>query len=234
VRDAFDDTSSAVLVAFAAALVVAVALRRSGPRTVLAWLCFPPLAVAVASGTNDLLLAAALAIALAVAARGGRAAFALAAGAWIKLAPLALLPLWLARTSGRPLLRALTAIAGLSAALCAWLLVLDGPAGIGHMLHAMSFQLERGTLQSAWTLLGLGAAQQVAQAATIALVAWAGLNARRIATDPARLAALSGAILAALQLSASNWSYLYVVWLFPCAAVALIADRTAVSAGRRR
>src|SRR5262249_53009032 len=35
VRDAFDDTSSAVLVAFAAALVVAVALRKSGPRIVL-------------------------------------------------------------------------------------------------------------------------------------------------------------------------------------------------------
>ncbi|HEY1596212.1 MAG TPA: hypothetical protein VGF74_12505 [Thermoleophilaceae bacterium] len=230
VRDAFDDTSSAVLVAFAAALVVAVALRKSGPRTVLAWLCFPPLAVAVASGTNDLLVAAAVALALALVARGGRAALALTAGAWIKLAPLALLPIWLARTTGRPLLRAAGAVAGLSAALALWILVLAGPAGIGHMLHALSFQLDRGTLQSAWALLDLGALQQVAQAATIALVAWGALNARRIAADPVRLAALSGAVLTALQLSASNWSYLYVVWLFPCAAVALIADRRAVTA----
>jgi hypothetical protein len=195
----------------------------------LAWLCFPPLAVAVASGTNDLLLAAAIALALALAARSARAALALTAGAWIKLAPLALLPIWLARTQGRPLRRALGAVAGLSAALLAWILVLGGPAGIGHMLHAMTFQLDRGTLQSAWSLLGLGALQQVAQAATIALVAWGALNARRIATDPARLAALSGAVLAALQLSASNWSYLYVVWLFPCAALALIADRESVT-----
>ncbi|HEY2602485.1 MAG TPA: hypothetical protein VGI67_13085 [Thermoleophilaceae bacterium] len=229
VRDSFDDTSSAVLVAFAAALVVAVALRRSGPRGVLAWLCFPPLAVAVASGTNDVLLAAAIALALALAARGGRSALVLAAGAWIKLAPLALLPIWLARTSGRPLIRAVTAVAGLSAALCAWIIVLGGPAGVGHMLHAISFQFERGTLQSAWTLLGLGPAQQVAQAATIALVAWGTLNARRIATEPARLAAVSGAVLAALQLSAGNWSYLYAVWLFPCAALALIAGRTVAS-----
>jgi hypothetical protein len=229
VRDAFDDTSSAVFVAFAAALVVAVALRRSGPRTVLAWLCFPPLAVAVASGTNDLLLAAAIGLALALAARSARAALALTAGAWIKLAPLALLPIWLARTQGRPLRRALGAVAGLSATLVAWILILGGPAGIGHMLHAMTFQLDRGTLQSAWSLLGLGALQQVAQAATIALVAWGALNARRIATDPVRLAALSGAVLAALQLSASNWSYLYVVWLFPCAALALIADRESVT-----
>jgi hypothetical protein len=232
VRDAFDDTSSAVLVAFAAALVVAVALRPSGSRTVLAWLCFPPLAVAVASGTNDVLLAAAVALALAAASRSGRAALALTAGAWIKLAPLALLPIWLARTHGRPLLRAIGAAAVLSAALAAWVLVLGGFAGIDHMLSAMSFQLSRGTLQSAWALLGLGPAQQVAQAATIALIAWAVLSARRTATDPARLAALSGAVLAALQLSASNWSYLYVVWLFPCAALALIADRAPLTVAR--
>ena len=61
VRDAFDDTSGAVLVALAAALLVAATLRRSGPRMVLAWLCFPPVAIAVAAGTNDLLLAAAVA-----------------------------------------------------------------------------------------------------------------------------------------------------------------------------
>jgi hypothetical protein len=232
VHDSFDDTTSAVFVAFTAALVVAVALRRSGRRTMLAWLCFPPLAVAVASGTNDLLLAVAVALALAAAARGGRSALALTAGAWIKLAPLALLPIWLARSGGRPLARALLAVAGLSVTLTAWVLILGGPAGIGHMLHALSFQLSRGTLQSAWSLLGLGPAQQVAQAATIALVVWGALNARRIAKDPARLAALSGAVLAALQLSASNWSYLYVVWLFPCAALALLADRAPVTSTR--
>ncbi|HEX6459019.1 MAG TPA: hypothetical protein VF032_08900 [Thermoleophilaceae bacterium] len=232
VRDAFDDTSSAVLMAFAATLVVALALRGSGRRAVLAWLTFPPLAVAVASGTNDLLLAAALALALAAAARGGRAALALTAGAWIKLAPLALLPVWLARTRGRPLLRAVGAVAVLSAALTIWIVALGGAAAPGHMLHALTFQLDRGTLQSAWTLLGLGAAQQVAQAATIALIAWAALRARHFGTDAARLAAVSGAVLAALQLTASNWSYLYVVWLFPCAAVALLAEQRAVT--RRR
>jgi hypothetical protein len=229
VRDAFDDTSSAVLVAFAAALVVAVALRKAGPRAVLAWLCFPPLAVAVASGTNDLLLAAAIALALALSAHNTRAALALAAGAWIKLAPLALLPLWLARTSGKPLIRAAGAVAGISAALVVWILALGGTAGVGQMLTALTFQLDRGTLQSAWALLDLGPLQQVAQAATIALIAWAALNAKRLATDAARLAALSGAILAALQLSASNWSYLYLVWLFPCAAFALLADRSSVT-----
>ena len=226
VRDAFDDTSSAVLVAFAAALVAAAALRKSGRRALLAWLCFPPLAVAVASGTNDLLLAAAVALALALAARGGRSALVLAAGAWIKLAPIALVPLWLARTRGKPLRRAVTAMAALTGGLTAALLLLGGSAGIGHMLDAISFQLDRGTLQSAWALLDATWAQHIAQAATLALIAWSALKAREIATDPARLAALCGALLAALQLSATNWSYLYVVWLFPCAAFALLGDRS--------
>ena len=131
-------------------------------------------------------------------------------------------------------MRAAGAVLAPSAALAVWILVLGGPAGIGHMLHAMSFQLDRGTLQSAWSLLGLGAAQQVAQAATIALLAWGALKAGTMATDPVRLAAMSGAVLAALQLSASNWSYLYVVWLFPCAAVALIADRARTAATATR
>ena len=226
VRDAFDDTSSAVLVAFAAALVVAAALRKSGRRALLAWLCFPPLAVAVASGTNDLLLAAAIALTLALAAHSSRSALMLAAGAWIKLAPIALAPLWLARTRGKPLMRAVTAMAALSAALIATLLVMGGSSGVAHMLDAMTFQLDRGTLQSAWALLDATWAQHIAQAATLALIAWSALKAREIATDPARLAALCGALLAALQLSATNWSYLYVVWLFPCAAFALLGDRS--------
>jgi glycosyl transferase family 87 len=234
VRDAFDDTSSAVLVAFAAALLVAVALRASGRRAVLAWLCFPPVAVAVASGTNDLLLAAAVAAGLALAARGGRSALALAAGAWIKLAPLAVLPFWLARLRGRPLARALAAAAGLSASLVTWMLILGGAAAPARMVHALSFQFERGTLQSAWALLGAGGLQHVAQAATLGLIAWTALHARRVPDlDPARAAALAGAVLAALQLSASNWSYLYVVWLFPCAAMALIGEpRVEAAAGR--
>ncbi|MGZ4203045.1 MAG: glycosyltransferase 87 family protein [Thermoleophilaceae bacterium] len=223
VRDGFDDTSGALLIGLAGALVTAAALRRAGARTVLAWLSFPPLVIAVAAGTNDILLAAAIAIALAVASRPGRAALALAAGAWIKLAPLALLPLWLARTRGKPLLRAIGAAAALSAVLCAELAFFGGSDAFPRMLHALSFQLERGTLQSAWALLGIGPLQAVVQALALAGIAFAAVNARRLASDPARLAAATGAVLAALQLSASNWTYLYLLWLFPPVAVALLA-----------
>src|SRR2546423_4107901 len=47
---------------------------------------------------RSLLLAAVLAWALLAAARPGRAWLLLAAGAWIKVVPLVLAPLWLART----------------------------------------------------------------------------------------------------------------------------------------
>jgi hypothetical protein len=238
VRNAFDDTSGALLVGFAATLLTALCLKRFGARMTLAWLCFPPVAVAVAAGTNDLLLAAALAAALALASRPGRSALALAAGAWIKLAPIALIPIWLAHTRGRPLLRALAAGALVTAALSAWILIIGGPAGFGHMLHALSFQLDRGTLQSAWALLGAEPLQRAVQAATLGGIAWAALAAR---DNPARLVPLSGAVLAALQLAASNWTYLYAVWLFPAAALALLSegatpDRAAqpTRTGRRR
>jgi hypothetical protein len=193
----------------------------------LAWLSFPPLAVVVAAGTNDTLLAAAIALALATASRPGRSALALAAGAWIKLAPLALLPLWLARTRGRPLLRSATAITALSALLTAWLLLLGGTGAIPKMLDAMSFQLERGTLSSLYAQLGAATLQRVVQAATLAGIVYAALEAKKLSGDPVRLAAAAGAILAALQLAASNWTYLYAVWLFPAIAFALLSDSRA-------
>src|SRR6185437_10566013 len=209
VRDAFDDTSGALLVGLAAALLTAIAMKSS--RLTLAWLCFPPVVVAVAAGTNDLLLALAIAAALAYSSRS---ILALTAGAWIKLAPVALLPIWLVRTRGKNL----TSAAALTTALTASLLILGGPGAFEDMLHALSFQFSRGNAQSAWSMLGIEALQPIAQATVIAGIAWATTRADRI-----NLAAASGAILAALQLTAGNWTYLYVVWLFPALAFALLS-----------
>ena len=123
---------------------------------------------------------------------------------------------------------------GLSALLGAWLLVMGGPTAPAKMVHAVGFQLGRGTLQSAWELLGANTLGHVFQAATVAGVVWAALNARRLAAEPARLVAASGAILAALQLGATNWTYLYTVWLFPAVALALLAEQPARRPDPRR
>ena len=116
------------------------------------------------------------------------------------LAPLALLPVWLARSRGRALRRSAAAAATLSGALTAWLLLLGGPEALPKMLDAMSFQLGRGGVHSAWALLGTSASSRprcspASSGRTLA--------ARDIGDDPRRLAAA--------QLAASNWSYLHAV-----------------------
>jgi hypothetical protein len=53
---------------------------------------------------------------------------------------------------------------------------------------------------------------------------------RRLAGDPARLAALTGAILIGVQLSANYVTFAYLPWIFPPVAVALLG-RTGYGAG---
>jgi hypothetical protein len=155
----------------------------------------------------------------------------------VKLLPVALAPFWLARLRGAELRRAVAALAAVSAAVLALLLALGGLGGVGDMAHALSFQLERGSLYSVWQVLGIQGLQVVAQAGLLAFVAALALRARHdagLAADPRRLAAAAGAVLIGLQLTANYWTYAYLPWAVVCVAVALLADgpgRTAASRG---
>lgn len=252
VRDVWDDTTVALAMAAAAALATALALgrvvggggstvrprrtreadlgrapvpREDALRAALAFLVFPPVMIAASTGTTDLLLAALVASALLCVARPGRSSALLAAAAWFKLVPVVLLPLWLAPRRGRALVRALGAIGAVSAASMLTVLAVGGTGGLGAMVHAVAFQFERGSLHSAWTALGLEALQPLAQAGVLALLAAGCLRLRRapeLASDPARMAALAGAILLGMQLAANYWAYLYLAWAFPCIALALL------------
>ncbi len=226
VRDGFDSLDAALYLATAFALLAALALglavrRRGGDgaRVALAMLAFPPVMIAASSGSNDVVAAALVAAALAL----GSTAVLSAAG-WVKLAPLALVPLWIAaaRDRGHALFEAVVVTAGLAA----MVLVLGGTAGFGDLLNALSFQAERGSLLSPWAMLGAGGAQVVFQAAVVACIAGACVRAwtdRSLAGDPRRMAALGAAILLAVQLAANHWSYTYLAWVFPLLAVALLA-----------
>ncbi|MGH2979398.1 MAG: hypothetical protein ACRDLQ_07150, partial [Solirubrobacterales bacterium] len=98
VRDGFDGLEGALWVATAFALVAALALGRAGGRRLaIAFLAFPPVMVAASSGSNDVVAAAFVAGALACAARAGASSAALAVAGWVKLVPLAVIPLWVAR-----------------------------------------------------------------------------------------------------------------------------------------
>lgn len=233
VRDSFSDMTGALFVAVAAALVAAWGIHRAARpwgesgawRHVLAWFAFPPTLMAASSGTNDLAAAAAVAAGLGLFVHAGRAAAVLAAGAWIKVAPAAVLPLWLAR---RDLPRGLAAVVAVSAGCIAVLIAVDGPGAVRAMLEAIGFQAERGSLYSIWSQLDASWLQTPAQAALAGLVAGATVLVARsseVRRDPVRLAALAGAILAALQLSAGYWTFAYLPWLLPPLLLALFPFR---------
>ena len=226
VRDGFDNLDGALYVAAGFALLAAfalgVAVRRSGgdgARVALAMLAFPPVMIAASSGSNDVVAAALVASALAAGSTA-----ALAAAGWVKLAPLALVPVWIAAARDRG--HALFEAVAVTAALAAVVLVVGGTAGFGDMLNALSFQAERGSLLSPWAVLGAGGVQVVFQAAVVACIAGACVRVwtdRALAADPRRMAALGAAILLGVQLAANNWSYTYLAWVFPLLAVALLA-----------
>jgi hypothetical protein len=199
----------------------------AGLRAALAWLACPPLFVAVSSGTSDVLLAALLTGALVLSQRRLASAALIVAAGWFKLVPFALLPVWLARLRGRRLVAALALLAASAAATWALLVALGGAGAPARMLHAIGYQLDRRTLHSPWTLLGIEWLQPLAQAGVLALVAGATVRARRdaaFAADPLRLAAFAGAVLLGLQLCGNYWTYLYLAWAAPCVVLSLLAD----------
>lgn len=253
VHDSWDVANGALIVAAAAALAGAAlvarlgcslaaspartpaerpddAARAAGLRAALAWLTLPPLLVTVSTGTSDVLLGALLVAALVLARRPLASAATILLAGWFKVVPFALLPIWLARLRGRRLAAALALAAASAAVTLAALVALGGAGAPMRMLHAIAYQADRRTLHSPWTLLGIEWLQPLGQAAVLALVAGATVRARRdsaFAQDPARLAALAGAVLLGVQLTGNYWTYLYLAWVVPCVVAGLLADSPA-------
>jgi hypothetical protein len=229
VTSTWDEVTGALVLAAMFALATAWGLAQAlgGDRAtaLLIAFAFPPALLSITSGTNDVLIAAALAWALAWSARAGRSTALVTLAGLAKIAPLALVPAWIARTRGRARLRAIGASAAVCGAVLALLLALGGPQGPLDMLHAIGFQAERRSLNSVYLAFGIEAVQPLVQALTVA-IAVAGATFLALdddaAADPRRLAALAAAVLAMLQLAAHYWAPLYLLWLLPPAALALL------------
>jgi hypothetical protein len=87
----------------------------------------------------------------------------------------------------------------------------------------IAFQADRGSPFSIWGLYDaawLDGAQRVVQVAAAAGAIALALVPRR--RDAVGLAALSAAILIALQLGITHWFYLYIPWFFPLVMIALL------------
>ena len=183
--------------------------------------------IIASTGTTDVVLAAMLALAVLLWWRPGASMAVLAVAGWFKLAPFALVPVWLAPLRGRRLAASIGSLAAVSAGATALALALGGLHGLAAMAHAVSYQLDRGSVQSPWAVLGITSVQPIAQACVLALIAAAAVRLRydhELAGDRARIAALSAAILLALELVANYWTFLYLAWILPLISLSLVAD----------
>ena len=247
VRSEWDSVDGALAVAVAAALLAAWATRRSvasrpgpkrqpeveevGLRAALAVLAFPAVLITASTGTTDIALAAMLSLALLLWRRPAAGSGVLAVAGWFKLAPFALLPVFLAPLCGRRLLAAVAALVAVSLAVLALVVSLGGVHGVTEMVHAVSYQFTRGTNQSLWTALGIVDLQPIAEACVLGLIAAAVIAVWREpwrAADSRLMAATSAAVLIGLQLAADYWAFLYVVWVVPLLCVSLLAPAVPV------
>ena len=201
--------------------------RVRGPTTGIvlayAWAAYPFTLYALASDSNDTLVALLIVVALLVAGSAPARGVAAAWAGLTKFAPLALAPLFLRGTGDWPRKRSLAAY-GLAYVLAAAVAML--PVLLHHDLHAfwqdtISYQSGRGSPFSVWGLWGgLGLAQHLVQGAAAGLaLAVAFVPRRRGLTE---VAALGAAVLIALQLGISHWFYLYIPWFFPLVMLALV------------
>ena len=225
----WDDPLGALLLNALVVLVclAGVAATTRGARwpAMLALLAFPAALMGSSSGTNDVLIAATLIWAFAWFTRPAASGALVMLAGVAKVAPLVILPLWLARLRGAELRRALAACAAVGATCLAALVAIGGLDGPAAMVHAIAFQFSRRSELSVWTALGLQPLQPLAQALALALVVGGTVlvwRDRSVAADPRRVAGLVTAILAALQLSASHWAPMYLLWFAPPAMIALL------------
>jgi hypothetical protein len=191
--------------------------RALGVALAYAWTAFPYTAFVLESNSNDTLVA--LACIAALLAFIGRSAVgsgvAVGLGAAAKFAPLALAPLFARR---RPIVFGAVLLVTLAVVVLPF--VPDG--GFRELYdRTLGYQVGRPSPFSVWGQVdSLGWLQTVVKSGAVALALLVAFLPRR--PDARQIAALGAAILIALQLAASHWFYLYVVWFAPLVLVVVM------------
>jgi hypothetical protein len=242
----WDDLAAAHAAAIAFDLLTIVGLfllgrrLRAGPEGRLlglalafAWASYPYTLFVLASNANDSLVAMLVVYALlAVTSAPGRGAL-LGLAVAAKFAPLALAPLFArgiggARSDGRgwgARLRGPAVFAAAFGVVVAALVVPFVPDGGLRELYdrTVGYQAGRDSPFSVWGQVGsLGWLHTAVKVATVGLALAVAVVPRR--RGPVQVAALAAAVVIALQLAATHWFYLYVVWFAPLTLVAMFAS----------
>lgn len=186
-----------------------------------AWTACPWTAYVLESNTDDAIVAAAVAAALAAwtwpLARGAM----IGAGTAVKLAPASLLPAALA--GGRR--AALLALAGFVLVVLAATLPFIPDGGLRELYDTtLGYQLGTPSPFSVWgRWAGFDTLQSVAKVAAVGVTLWAAWIAVRRPRNLAIAAAALATGLLAAELVAIHWIYFYFVWFLPSLLVALFA-----------
>jgi Glycosyltransferase family 87 len=204
--------------------------RMLGAALAYAWVAYPYTAFSLETNSNDSLVALCCVAALlactldpARAARGAALrGLAVGLGAAAKFAPLALAPLFaFAGRTHRWRWAAVFALV-LAATLAATVFPFVPDGGLREIYdRTVGYQASRPSPFSIWgqapSLDWLQTAAKVGAAGLALLVAFVPRG-----REPRRLAALGAAVLIALQLPATHWFYLYVVWFTPFVLVTVL------------
>ncbi len=195
--------------------------RLLGLALAYAWAAFPYTAFVLETNSNDSLVALACVLAmlaltispartrLAAVAR----AAAVGAGAASKFVPLALAPLFAvypARGRSRPVVYALALVAVIAAAVIPFV-----PEGGPRELYdrTLGYQVSRPSPFSIWGQTSIEWVHTLVKLAAGGLALALAFFPRE--RGPRQMAALGAAVLIALQIAATHWFYLYVVWFLP-------------------
>lgn len=220
--------------------------RKLAATLAFGWAAYPYTAYALESNSNDTLIAALLVATLLLAARPIGRGVVLALAVLTKFAPAALVPLFAtfrgwrgdggarpgeagssgpatgpaattSRATGPAAVAFVLAFALTIAVLMAWPAIDPGLSAVYE--RTIEYQSGRDSPFSIWGQTDLDPLRYAILAATAALsLAFAFVPREKSLTQ---VAALSAALLIALQLTAQHWFYLYIVWFYPLLLVAL-------------
>ena len=207
---------------------------RGAATLAFAWAAYPFTTYALMSNTNDPIVAAFLVWGLWLAGIPAARGALLALASWTKFAPLVLVPLWARYRAGggrRSALLFAAGFLGATAASFALLLLEPSPVHAARVFaeRTIGWQLDRDSPFSLWDwgqyhaagIPDLALVQRVLQVGLVGAALAVVAVPRRL--SPLRLAALSGALVVGFEVVLTHWSYLYIPWFFPFAAVALFA-----------
>jgi len=247
----FDLATFALLIWLGLRIRPGPAGRRLAATLAFGWAAYPYTAYALESNSNDTLVAALLVATLLLAARPAARGASLALATLTKFAPLLLVPMFATfrgwrgdgdarpgeaghplsatgpaagtiRRTGPAATTFVLAFVATVALLMAWPAIDPGLATVYE--RTIAYQSDRDSPFSIWGQTSLDPLRYAILAATAALaVAFAFVPRHK---SIVQLAALSAALLIALQLTAQHWFYLYIVWFYPLLLVAMSAARS--------